>query len=153
MGISHWPKSRALVILAFAVSLGAFGCSKPVGSVKGKVYYKKTALKGGRVIFLKADGQTESSEIQEDGSYNIDKITPVGPVKIAVVTSGLKPNPRGGRRNPAPADAEHPPNKESDPTEMLKRYIPIPLNYEKPETSNKEYTVTPGSQDYDIQLD
>jgi len=155
MGIFRWQKSRALVLLALAVSLGAFGCSKPTGTVSGKVSYKNSPLKGGNVIFLMADGKTEIAEIQEDGSYNFPKPIPAGPVKIGVQTSFLKPGGRfgGPRSNPPPADAEHPPNKGPDPAEMAKKYVYIPEKYETPESSGKEYTVTTGKQECPINLD
>jgi hypothetical protein len=157
MRLSPTHTSRALTLLvAAAVGLGTAGCSKPVGSLSGKVTYKGKEVKGGNVIFLKADGQTVWAPIKEDGTYSVDKI-PAGPVKVGVETSSLKPKNAPGqaprRSNPAPADAQNQPKQMDDPVELAKRYVAIPDKYEDPKTSGKEYTVTPGKQTFDIPLD
>ncbi len=149
--------SRLLAVLAaFAAALVVTGCGNPVGSVSGKVTYKGTALKGGNVVFAKANGQNEWAEIQEDGSYKFDKI-PAGPVKVAVVTSSLKP-PRqlpgqGQARANNPPPGQENPNKSESAADRAKRYVAIPDKYEDPKTSGKEYTVKSGNQTYDITLE
>jgi hypothetical protein len=160
MRLSPSQTSRAfLAVLALAVSFCAAGCSKPNGTVTGKVYYKDKVVKGGNVIFAPATGPTVTAEIGEDGSYTIEKV-PAGPVKIAVDTTGYKPPMAGGpgmpperRFNPYPADAKDKPNQVVDPAEKAKRYTALPEKYEDPKNSGKEYTVTSGKQDHDIKLD
>lgn len=157
MRVSRWKKSGGfVVVLAFAASLGAAGCGKSTGSLSGKVYYKGAPLKGGHVIFACADGKTEQPEIGEDGSYRIDKL-PVGVVKVGVETDTLKPKGVApGMAGPvkyAPPSGMENPNQAPDPAQMAKRYVPIPEKYADPQSSGLTFTVKPGSQPYDINLD
>jgi hypothetical protein len=155
MRLSLRPAPRALVVaLALSVSLAAAGCGKSTGSVSGKVYYKNALLKGGKVIFLLANGQSAVAEIREDGSYAFDKPLATGPAKVAVVTSLLKPAGRGGpRQNTPPADAAFKPNNGLDPAEKARRYTAIPAKYEDPKQSGKDYTVVSGKQEFELKLD
>src|SRR5437016_5633865 len=89
MCVSRWRRSGGFVVLLVLAASFA-GCAKPTGSVAGKVTYKGNPLKGGHVIFLKADGQSEWADIGEDGTYHVDKIL-AGPVKVGVETSSLRP--------------------------------------------------------------
>src|SRR4051812_29066823 len=113
MCVSRWRRSGGLVVL-LVLTASLAGCAKPTGSVSGKVTYKGNPLKGGNVIFLKADGQSEWADIGEDGKYQIDKIL-AGPVKIGVVTSTLKPPMMRPGETPAMARGYSPPAGEQNP--------------------------------------
>lgn len=141
--------SRVLAVLAVsAAALGTAGCSKPSGTITGKVYYQNNPLKGGNVMFATPDGKTLWGEIQEDGTYSIPKVPP-GTIKVGVETASLKPK---RFQNNAPADAQGQ-FKKADPAEQAKRYVYIPDKYMDPQNSGKEFTVTGGPQTYDIKLD
>jgi len=146
-GLGRWA-----LFLAVVVCFAASGCGPSTGSVSGKVYYKDTLLKGGRVQFITADQKGAMAEIGEDGSYTLDKLA-LGEAKIAVETDYLKVQgsrpsygpPKGGSN----AGGYTPP----DPKEAAKRYTAIPSKYEDPATSGKTFTVKPGKQEFDIKLD
>jgi hypothetical protein len=145
------------VLLVLTASFAGAGCAKPTGSVSGKVSYKGAPLKGGHVIFLKADNQSVWADIGEDGSYSFEKIT-AGPVQIGVETSSLKPpvnrpgQPAGGARRYSAPPGEENPNKAPDPEANFKRYVAIPEKYETPQSSGLTYDVKSGKQEHDIPL-
>jgi|SRR5579883_2427189 len=134
-------KARAIGVV-FALLLG---CGGPyTGSVTGKVLYKGKPLPGGIVTFIHPDGRSAHAQIQEDGSYKVAN-APGGEVKCLVVT--MKPLPglpaKIASRMPAkPTDAVYPAGP----------YVPIPLKYSKPETTDLTYTINRGSQEIIIEL-
>ncbi len=138
-------------LLALAMCVASAGCGSSPGKIVGKVYYKDAPLKGGNVTFVCADGQSRLAEIQEDGSYAVDKVAP-GEVKISVDTSSLKPQGNIPRYQP-PKGVE---NKSGftppDFAAQAKRYVAIPKQYADAEHSGLKYTVKRGSQQYDIHL-
>lgn len=150
MCLSPWRgPGRYLLGLAFLPLLGIMGCARPTGTVTGKVYYKTKLLKGGTVTFVGPDGKTATGQIQEDGSYTVEK-APVGEVKVGVDNRSLKPRPGIPRyRPPSGSQAGYTP---PDPAEQAKRYVPIPDQYTDPTTSGKTLTVTSGKQEQDIKL-
>lgn len=154
------------------------GCSRPVGTVKGKVTYMNKALKGGSVSFVSSEGrQSFSGEIGDDGSYSIANITG-GDYKVCVDTSYLKPDKsvmggmggpggkgvappggdKGAKNMAPPKDAAIPEGyKASNPAEgqalaNAKKYVEIPLKYKDTDKTDMSYTVTGGEQKYDIEL-
>ncbi len=147
--LERWRTLGPLVALAAA--LGAGGCSPPTATVSGTVKAPDgTVLKGGSVVFYDADGKTYRSEIDENGKYTIEKVPP-GKVTVTVDTSMLKAASQA-RVNPAPPDAKGGGQKQTDPAEAAKRYVPIPPGYADPQSSGLTYTVTAGSQTYDPPL-
>jgi hypothetical protein len=145
-GLARW-----VGFLALALALGVAGCGhSSKASVAGKVYYKDTPLKGGNVTFVAPDKQSYLAEIQEDGSYSIDKLPP-GEMKIAVETASLRPPNAFVLKNKPPADtggAYHPPDYEA----RAKRFVQIPDLYSNPDQSGLSYTVKGGKQEHDIKL-
>lgn len=154
------------------------GCSRPVGTVKGKVTYMNKALKGGSVTFVSNEGrQSFSGNIEEDGSYTIANATG-GDYKVCVDTSFLKPNTTGtgfggsGGKGFAPPSAAKgpikgggpPPGadvpegyKASNPAEAqnaanAKKYVEIPAKYKDASSTDLTYTVTGGEQTFNIEL-
>jgi hypothetical protein len=138
--------------VVLGLALGAAGCGPPSGTVSGKVTYKEQPVRGGRVTFVTPDGVWGgNAEIQEDGSYAFDKVPP-GPVKAAVDNRALVPRAvAGGGKMPAP-----PPEAEKYGPPVAKnareRYVKIPDQYAKTDTSNLTYTVAPGPQTINIEL-
>jgi hypothetical protein len=145
------------VILPLALSLPLAGCGKSTGTVSGKVLYKNAPLKGGKVIYFLENNQTAVSEIQEDGTYKLDKPIPTGTAKVAVITSSLRPQPSGpggAPRYKPPADMAHPESFTSgDAGASAKRYTAIPMKYETPDQSGLQYTIKTGANDIEIKLE
>jgi hypothetical protein len=115
------------------------------------VYYKGTALKGGTVAFLGANNQSQTAEIQEDGSYKAEKV-PTGQATICVETDSFKPPSAMARRYAPPPDAP----SEYKPPDFVargKRYVRIPERYNDPDKSGLKLTVSGGSQEHDIKLE
>jgi hypothetical protein len=140
------------------------------GFVSGKVTYKGQPLKGGYVAFINSSGgQTFSAPIQEDGSYQIPKITG-GSYKVTVETESLKPQgetkgvPFKGVSKEGPPKEYLPPKwklpvnpadygyKMATPGGQLDRYVPIPRKYADPEQSGLKFDFRGGNQTYDINL-
>jgi hypothetical protein len=135
----------ALVLAAVAA-----GCSASGNTVTGKVKYKGATLPEGRVAFLGKEGSA-SGPIQPDGSYTI-KMAPLGKVAITVNTSALDPSslPDAGL---AAVQARGMIPKVETPTVGGTPAASIPRKYGRPETSGLTFTVKPGKQNYDINLD
>jgi len=140
-----------LVLLA-AAALTSTGCGgSATATVSGKVSSNGVPLKGGNVSFVSTEGKrTVSGPINEDGTYKLEKV-PVGKVKVVVETESLNPATKPKVHYGAPKDqimpgGYQPPNFE----EMAKRYRKIPDVYAREEITPLEYTVTSGSQEYDI---
>ena len=149
-GFGKWVPCFAL-----GISLAAVGCGSSTGTISGKVSYKGAPLKGGYVTFYTKDKKvTRPGEIQEDGSYKIEKM-PTGEALICVDTSTLKP-PTQAHNIPTyspPKGQQLPPRyKLSNNEEKAKRYVEIPSQYADPDKSKLTYTVKGGSQEYDIKL-
>jgi hypothetical protein len=159
MCVCRWRRLAGLIIIVALAPLAACGCGKGTGTVSGKVFYKDKPLKGGSVVFLKADGQSEWAQISEDGSYMFPKPIPTGTVKVGVDNTALRPPLARPGMTPAkphkysPPPGEKNPNEQPDPEEMYKRYTPIPDKYVDPKESGKTYDVKSGAQEYDIKLD
>ncbi len=142
---------RLAILLALALAVQALaGCSRPTGSVSGKVTYQGKPVAGGIVTFLGADNKVASSPIGPDGSYTIDRVG-VGEAKVSVTpaTSGSA-IPKGMKMDPgkmgAPAGAAPPAG--SDPGKPLV----IPEKYRDAAKSGITYTVTAGAQQHDFDL-
>jgi hypothetical protein len=131
--------------------LGVSGCGQPAGSVSGKVSYRGKPLKGGSVTMILADGSKSApATINEDGTYRLDKVL-AGPVKVAVETQSLAVQVRLPTYRP-PAGTIAAGYAPPDSGGAARRYVRIPPQYADPEKSGLTYTVTAGSQTYDIDL-
>ena len=120
----------AAALLAVAPRATAAEDKKPAtASVEGKVTYQGKPLPGGTVQFHAPKGKPVVAKIDAEGSYSAPAV-PVGPVKITVETTSVKPKAGGKPGN----------------------YIPIPVKYASPETSGLTLTVQEGKQRHDIEL-
>lgn len=161
--------------LATACILGA-GCSRPVGSVTGKVTYKDAPLKGGNVTFISTEGYpSNSGAIGEDGTYTIPNLT-AGAYKVTVDTESLHPpadktayKGSGGYSAPGVAPkasqskaldentaipAGYTPSSplEAAAVKNAKKYIKIPESYRNLDTTDLSFTTTGGSNSIDLVL-
>jgi hypothetical protein len=135
------------------------GCGKSEGKVKGKVSYNGTTLKGGNVVFQ--GEQTYSTTIDEDGNYTSPDMI-VGAYKVSVDTSPLKPT-LGNNKNKdkhakldpdtkVPAGYTPSGSEGYGSAKNAQRYVFVPPNYSDPDASGVTYTVTGGSQEFNIEL-
>jgi hypothetical protein len=139
---------RLAAVLALA-ALTLAGCGRPGGSVSGKVTYKGQSLTGGTVTFLGADDRVAWSPIEPDGTYTITRVAP-GLAKIGVTPAASSAPPKGMKMmDPAKMDA---PAGAAPPAASAGKTVSIPQQYQDPARSGVTYTVTAGSQDYNIEL-
>ncbi len=157
-------KGTGLPVRLFSVLLvGALlsGCGSK-GTISGKVLYKGKPVTGGNLTFQSSQGVFRTT-INEDGTYRIEKV-PAGPVKIGVENQSLQIQEGQGQMlaKVTPKDKK---GKDVNVSEMMQgmqkmmqkgaipgKYVPIPQKASNPETSQLTYTVTSGSQVYDIEL-
>jgi hypothetical protein len=119
----------ARIVLGLAIlCMWIAGCGKSVGNIKGKVYYKDTALNAGLVTFH-GDKAARSATIQEDGSYVV-KGMPGGEATITVTTAAAGSTSAGNS----------------------KKVVQLPPELADPKKSKEKYTVKAGDQDYDVYL-
>ena len=166
---------RGLSLLAIMSGVAfASGCSRPVGSVSGKVTYKDKSLKGGNVTFVSTDGgQSYSGVITEEGTYKVLNITG-GSYKVCVETASLKPTRKGGGPRPQPKGSPkeqsitvpegmkmpegYHPSSPADASlaaaaeRSAKFYVEIPPNYADAAKTDLTRKVVGGEQTYDIEL-
>jgi hypothetical protein len=168
------PLSARLSCLLIVLALVAVvGCGPSDAKMTGKVTYKGEALKGGTVTLIpKGTGQTFSTRIEEDGSYNFDQIKS-GTYKVCVETDSLKPPPASkgpsyfgkqlgvkdkSKIKNTPPKGVTPPEGYlmstpfSGASENDKRYVAIPKEYGDAGTTTLTVDVKGGSQQHDIPL-
>jgi hypothetical protein len=166
---SRLGSTLALGVFVLVALLPA-GCSRPVGSVSGKVTYQGKPLKGGSVSFVSDDGgRSYASGIKEDGTYTVPDLQG-GSYKVCVETASLKAGdqagggyaPKGaaipkGKMGPPP-DAPVPEGyTPSDPAAAAlaanrRKYVQIPDKYAQPDTTDLTYKFEGGTQTHDIDL-
>jgi hypothetical protein len=143
------PPSRLGVVLLAAL-LGT-GCGGAKSEVSGTVTYQGKPLPLGTVTFIGADNQAVGSSAITGGKYAMAKL-PAGPVKIIVTVPPYSefPGRRGKHVSPekqAPKDEEPP-----SPPKRVPRVV-IPEKYGNPDESGLTYTVQPGPQEHNIELE
>jgi hypothetical protein len=112
------------------------------------VIFQGSPLPGGLLSLIARNGKSYSSKISESGVYSVERV-PAGNYKVTVDNSTLEiqdklpPPPTGKDGKPLPLPAT--PKQEG-------RYVPIPKNYSKAESSTLTLTVTKGAQSKDIEL-
>jgi hypothetical protein len=126
-------------LLAGGLFLLAGGCSRNEGTVRGTVTYKGQPLTEGEVSFASEKGQVFTESIDKSGHYVVAHI-PLGPAKVTVqVFSNAAPPPLSFAavpKTPGTTGTNH----------------KIPLRYSIVERSGLRHTVTPGKQQFDIDL-
>jgi hypothetical protein len=126
----------------FLVVLASCGCGgNKEGKVSGTVTYQGQPLPYGNVTFVDSSNHLLASSVINKGNYAMGKV-PVGPVKITVTT---------------PADPSKTIKKSSP--EMQRKVarrpnpIAIPAKYGNPDQAGLTYTVQPGKQEHNINLE
>lgn len=143
-----------LVIVLFC-SMGC-GAKKntPRAPITGKVTFGAKSLGAGIITFVPDENPnaTGVAYIRTDGTYE-SKGVPIGKCKVTVKTSHLnpvQPPPKPG--DPKPQPPEFYVQQSGDP-KTGKVYIPIPLKYEKVESTTLTFDVQAGDNTYEIKLD
>lgn len=129
-----------------ACSQGPFEGINRGGKLHGKVTVGDSPVGGGEVLVFGADGKhSASGKIRNDGSYSIVD-PPMGPCKLAVVTSGIKGvPPKSKARGPVDyTDLE---------TGEWPIYVAIHPDYEDKDKSGLTVEVPKGDHLHDIKLD
>jgi hypothetical protein len=144
------------------VILFSLGCAKPTGDISGKVTYQGKPVAGGTITFLDAENkQVGSAILGADGEYSLLKV-PAGPVKITVTTptapsvgrrsqdSSSQDKPDRRVKTPPPEANPNAPKWTGGPNKL--RLVNVPAKYSKPDQSGLTYTVQPGQQEHNIDL-
>jgi hypothetical protein len=127
--------------VAVALLAVAAGCAGR-GDVSGKVTYKGKALVWGTVQFEGSDNALKQGNIKSDGTYTIHGLA-IGEARAAV--SSINPKSSDFQlRGPAA--------KARTPRHDVKGWFPIPEKYDTPFTSGLVYTIKPGENTIDIEL-
>jgi hypothetical protein len=131
--------------IVFLVLLAVLGCGEKTneGEVSGTVTYQGQPLPQGTVTFFDSSNKYLASSAIVKGTYAISAPLkmPIGPVKVAVTTPSSS---SGGRRSRGVA-------KSKSGERMT--VISIPAKYGSADQSGLIYTVKPGSQEHNIQLE
>lgn len=163
--------ARGAVVLFAAGLLLAAGCSKPVGTVSGKVTYQGKELKGGGVAFVSTDGGPSfAGTIGPDGSYRVPEIRG-GTYKVTVDNSALKAPtttmgpgmgappivPKGAKGGPPPGANVPEGYVASDPNAMKanaagKNYVALPPKYLSADTTDITYEFKGGDDTFNVEL-
>jgi hypothetical protein len=91
--------NRLMAALALAALVSAAGCSDPrskLGTVSGKVTYKRGPVTGGTIMFYSVDGNIAPypGQIKADGTFFCADVPP-GMMKVVIETESVKNDPRG----------------------------------------------------------
>ncbi len=142
--MKRWFLYTVFLAAPFLAGCGSSGPGPggPQGEVSGKVLFKGKPLPGGMVTFMGPAGMFGNSRIGEDGSYQLT--APVGEVKITVDNRMLAVKEKPGEAALNPSTAPRDPIKG--------KYVRLPDKYYSAETSGLTYTVTKGSQSFDVNL-
>jgi len=136
--------------LVWPLLLALVGCGRGGGTVSGKVTFNGQPVPSGTVTFVSADGHAFPTIIQEDGSYVVEHVA-TGPATITVVTPPPPaPPPRSTPKGSPGAGSDT--SAEAAGMKPQIKVVSVPAKYADPKTSGLSYTVTSGSQTYDIPL-
>ena len=138
--------AKALRTLSCLLAMTLAGCGASTGSVTGKVTLNGETVTGGTVTFIGSDQKVVTAPISAEGEYTIPKISQ-GTAKIGVAPLPTMPK---GMDMMDPSKMGGGAEKPSAPSP---KPMPIPKRYQDPEKSGLTYTVTKGSQEYDIKLE
>jgi hypothetical protein len=115
---------------ALLLAWAAPSCAPQVGQVSGKVTYQGVPLPFGSIVFVNAEGNVVGKCAIANGQYVMTDV-PTGSVKVAVESHERVPPGLGG---------------------VPGSYVLIPPRYRKAETSGLGYSVTRGSQTFNLDL-
>jgi hypothetical protein len=140
----------SLVLLGATLLLG--GCSKSRGTITGKVTYQNQPLASGSVVVVGADGIPRTAAISPDGSYSFANVA-CEEVRVAVHCpdpAGMEIMAHEEMKKRQPGVPPPPPRQSSriDPD----KWMPIPEHYGDFNKSGLKFTVQPGANTYNIDL-
>lgn len=155
-----WQGKGTVVRLGGACALGlalvcVCGCSKGKATVNGKVTFNNQPVGVGTVTFWTSDNRSAQAPLKPDGSYSMPD-APVGEVKITVTTPPPKMGPMTMEKPPPgmkgmPADMiPEGAGDAANPGKM--KIVPIPDKYKEVSTTPLTYTVTKGTNEFNIIL-
>lgn len=136
---------QALLMVASLLLVGCSETSQKRGEVSGVVTYRGKPLPGGIVTFISDKGYQNSAVIDEHGNYSIT--VEVGANKITVDNRLLKKTQQTTAPRLKPQDGT------TQQTTLAGTYVPIRESYSSSQSSGLSYTVTPGTQTKDFNLD
>ena len=146
---------RALFVSATVLFLvGCSGDPHQRGQLHGTVTYKGKPLTNGMVIFMGADQQSHIADLDQNGSYKIDRI-PFGPVKVAIQQQQPRPasrpkpsaNTKGGMSESKDAAREVEP-----PPEPKQSGVMVPVIYNNAESSGLVFEMKESNQEWNGEL-
>jgi hypothetical protein len=142
------------------------GCSSSSNPsrISGKVTYKDKLVTGGTITFLHKDGGTFTYRIGADGTYSGSEL-PIGEMTVTVETESVNPSPpamkgsyaqgkdqQGGDPNDYKKMMQQKGAVPEDGGKPKGEYVPIPLKYADPKTSDLRVTLTGGKNKKDFEL-
>ena len=146
---------RLTLLLVLATLTGCSGDPHQRGKLHGTVSYKGKPLTSGMVIFLGADQQSYIADLDEKGSYTIDRI-PYGTVKVAIQQAPARPAPRA---NPSPSQGKGGVSESKDAArqpppapEPKMSGVVVPANYNQAETSGLSFEMKEPNQEWNTEL-
>jgi hypothetical protein len=134
------PASRLVALLLLLPA----GCSPSKAIVTGTVSYKGQPVPAGEIHFIGDDGQSRSSVITREGTYQVDD-APVGPVVVTVVATKLVNKTDGPLPSPTGTDV-------AAPTPKIVEVSLVPSKYNDKQTSKLRYTVARDRQTINVEL-
>jgi hypothetical protein len=162
VALGIWRQRMGLVLSV--ILLISFGCGKPTGDISGKVTYQGKPVSGGSIIFFDAENlQVGSGALGLDGEYSVFKV-PAGPMKIAVSAPTALPRRRQKDSRSSSLATEKAPEGANPkapkwngggaaPGARSRVDVVIPAKYTRPDQSGVTYTVQPGQQEHNIDLE
>jgi hypothetical protein len=166
-------KRTSIVVCIAGAALLGVGCGSKA-AITGTVTYQGKPIPAGYIVFTPESGAPAVNAPINDGKYTAEKV-PTGPAKVTVTSlymedkaSNLKANRMGAGTMPAEAMAKMgaPPKDAPIPEEARERMsrgaasftqskkgLKIPDKYGDPAKSGLTYTVQPGSQSKDFNLE
>lgn len=137
------PRTIATLGLMIGLAL-ASGCGPRAAKVAGKVTYNGKPVVTGSVTLKAVDGTIHQVGIKPDGTFEMEKLVPVGPAQVGVSSPDPKPSARAlaGGDSRVPAGPPPPPPG---------AWFPLPAKFADPATSG--VTIQVGSSPtIDIEL-
>jgi hypothetical protein len=151
-GYALFGRLRLWTWLVLPALLLCLGCGGRKGEVSGKVTYRGKPLPAGAVTFFgPGDQMVGSAAIFADGAYRIPKV-PVGPVRITVSAPATIRDPKAPQRKGGKRIDPHDRKAIEEAKKSLIR-LDVPSKFGLPDQSGLTYTVQPGSQEHNIDLE
>ncbi len=147
---------RAMLVLVTALCLvGCSGDPHQRGQLHGTVTYKGKPLTNGMVIFMGADQQSHIADLDQNGSYKIDRI-PFGPVKVAIQQQqprpASRPKPSASNTKGGMSESKDAPRETEAPPEPKQSGVIVPVIYNNAETSGLTFEMKEGNQEWNGDL-